>query len=151
MITKQSSCSIIFYSSLFRTVLLLGILAILVFFINKVDSDSCQDHFSWRPRTSPPPPPLFWGGKTSFTLSWPGCNNPRSDQGGWRNRPDSSPFYNFALGALNELFCKKAILQWVFCWENWSSFMSCWTEKMHLLGDFLKIFMWNGHRGENFF
>ena len=22
------------------------------------------------------------------------------------------------IGAPNELFCKKAVLQWVFCWEN---------------------------------
>ena len=22
------------------------------------------------------------------------------------------------LGAPDELFCKKAVLQWVFCWEN---------------------------------
>ena len=22
------------------------------------------------------------------------------------------------LGAPNEIFCKKAVLQWIFCWEN---------------------------------
>ena len=58
-------------------------------------------------------------------------------------------------GAPNELFCKKAVLQWVFCWENWSSFMSCWQDKIHLLGDFLENFLLSGHyrlrSGENFF
>ena len=42
------------------------------------------------------------------------------------------------LGAPNELFCKIAVLLWVFCWENLSSFMSCWKDEMRLLGDFLK-------------
>ena len=49
------------------------------------------------------------------------------------------------LGAPNELFCKKAVLQWVFCWENWSSFMCNWQDEIHLLETFLEIFLLNGH------
>ena len=43
-------------------------------------------------------------------------------------------------GAPTELFCKKAVLQWVFWWENWSSFMCSWQDEIHLLGDFLSNF-----------
>ena len=55
MIMKQSFCSIIFYSSLFRTVLLVGILAILVFFINKVDRDFVRIILDEGPELVPPP------------------------------------------------------------------------------------------------
>ena len=40
----------------------------------------------------------------------------------------------------------KAVLQWVFCWENWSSFMCSWQDEIHLLGAFfLAIFLLNVH------
>ena len=45
----------------------------------------------------------------------------------------------------NELFCKIAVLQWVLRWENWSSFMSCLRDEIHLLRDFYKQFLWNRH------
>ena len=48
------------------------------------------------------------------------------------------------LGAPNELFCKKAVLQWVFCWKNWSSFMCCWQDEIHLLWEFSENFLPNG-------
>ena len=35
----------------------------------------------------------------------------------------------------------EAALQWVFCWENLSSFMCCWQDEIHLLGDFRKRFV----------
>ena len=53
------------------------------------------------------------------------------------------PLPNF--GAPNELFCKKSVLQWVFCWENWSSFMCCWQDEIHLLWDLSENFLSNGH------
>ena len=49
------------------------------------------------------------------------------------------------LGAPNELFCKKAALQWVICWENGFTFMSCWQDEIQLLGDHMKISLLNGH------
>ena len=49
------------------------------------------------------------------------------------------------LGAPNEPFCKIAVLQWVLRWENWSSFMSCFKDEIHLLGDLFKQFLWNRH------
>ena len=52
---KQSSCSIIFYSSLFQTVQLVGILAILFFFINKVDRDFVRIILAEGPELAPPP------------------------------------------------------------------------------------------------
>ena len=53
--------------------------------------------------------------------------------------------WNQNAGAPNELFCRKAVLHWVFCWENWSSFMCCWQDEIHLLGDFVANFLLNGH------
>ena len=59
------------------------------------------------------------------------------------------------IGAPNQLFCKIAPLQWVFCWENWPSFMSCWQDEIRLLGDlFEKLFVkWalSPQSGENIF
>ena len=49
------------------------------------------------------------------------------------------------LGAPNELLCKKAVLQWVFCWENRFTFMFCWQDEIRLLRDVLKISLLNGH------
>ena len=43
-------------------------------------------------------------------------------------------------------------LQWVFCWENWFTFMLCWQDEIHLLGDYFKISLLNGHyQMDNFF
>ena len=51
----------------------------------------------------------------------------------------------FVAGAPNKLFCKIAVLQRVFRWESWSSFMFCRQDEIHLLGDFFKNFLWNGY------
>ena len=58
------------------------------------------------------------------------------------------------IGAPNELFCKKALLQWAFCWETWSSL--CVAGKMNYIcwETFLENLLLNGYyrrKGAKFF
>ena len=49
------------------------------------------------------------------------------------------------MGTPNELFCKKAVLHWAFCWENWSSFMCCWQDEYICCEILSENFLLNGH------
>ena len=59
------------------------------------------------------------------------------------------------VGAPNKLFCKKTVLQCVFCWENWSSFMCSWQDEIHcwetFFGNFFGKWALSPRSGKNFF